>query len=279
MGIQICPDANVVNSAIETSLLARKLVLEMTSRAKASHVGSCLSVIDILSNLYSGSADISPEIAENPERDRVILSKGHAAAALYSVLALKGFMPVSALDKYCLDGSPLSGHATHKENLGVELSTGSLGHGLPYGAGIALALQQNENFLNKVFVIISDGECDEGTTWETALIAAHFRLNNLIVVIDRNRIQSLDDTEKTIALEPLAEKWRAFNWTVIEVDGHDHSEMNLAFAMETKKPKCVIANTTKGKGISFMENSVLWHYKSLSEAELAESLLELENNA
>lgn len=279
MVIPIFPDVKVVERAIKTSFLGRKLVLEMTSRAKASHIGSCLSVIDILANLYSGSADISFETADSTERDRIILSKGHAAAALYSVLALKGFMPESSLSEYCLDGSPLSGHATHKQNIGVELSTGSLGHGLPYGAGIALGLKHQENFVNRVFVIISDGECDEGTTWETALIAAQFRLDNLIVIIDRNRIQSLDDTEKTIALEPLAEKWWAFNWDVVEVDGHDHNEMYSAFVLKSAKPRCIIANTTKGKGISFMENSVLWHYKSPSEAELAESILELENNA
>ena len=269
----------MVGRAIETSLLGRKLVLEMTSRAKASHVGSCLSVIDILANLYSGSADISVETAESPNRDRIILSKGHAAAALYSVLALRGFIPENTLTEYCHDGSPLSGHATHKENLGVEFSTGSLGHGMPYGAGIALALKQQGNLKNKVFVVISDGECDEGTTWETALFAAQFKLDNYIVLIDRNRIQSLDDTEKTIALEPLAEKWRAFNWDVIEVNGHDHDELHSAIVKKGERPKCIIANTTKGKGISFMENTVLWHYKSLSEIELAASILELENNA
>jgi transketolase len=156
--IPIFPDAKVVERAIETSFLGRKLVLEMTSRAKASHVGSCLSVIDILANLYSGSADISFETADSTERDRIILSKGHAAAALYSVLALKGFMSESSLSEYCLDGSPLSGHATHKQNIGVELSTGSLGHGLPYGAGIALGLKQQGNFVNRVFVIISEAQ-------------------------------------------------------------------------------------------------------------------------
>ena len=272
-------EAIVVKDAVDTALLGRRLVLEMTSRAKASHVGSCLSVIDILANLYSGSADISPENADSPNRDRIILSKGHAAAALYAILALKEFIPVSTLTQYCLDGSPLSGHATHKGNRGMELSTGSLGHGMSYGAGMALAMKKMKNTNSKVFVIISDGECDEGTTWETALFASQFKLNNLTVIIDRNRIQSLDDTEKTIALEPLFEKWKSFNWDVIEIDGHNQSALYSAIKSNNENPKCIIANTTKGKGISFMENTVLWHYKSLNEAELTASMLELEKNA
>jgi len=253
--------------------LARSLIVQMAHRAKTAHVGSSLSVVDILAVLYSGAANIHPENFDNLNRDFVLFSKGHAASAFYSILALKGFFPTKLLETYCTDGSALGGHVTHGGKPGVELSTGSLGHGLPYGIGIAMS-QKKAGSNAKTFVIMSDGECDEGTTWESALLAQQFQLSNLIVIIDRNRLQSLTGTEQTLALEPFAEKWKAFNWNVISIDGHSHDQLRESLISQNG-PLCVIAETTKGKGVSFMENSVLWHYRSPSDEELAKALQEL----
>ncbi|MEY4692853.1 MAG: hypothetical protein RL437_133 [Actinomycetota bacterium] len=253
---------------------ARKQIVRITSIAKASHVASALSVVDVLAFLYSGGANINKNNRQAADRDIVILSKGHSAAALYSVLALQEFFPVDWLDSYCQDNAALGGHVTFKGVPGVELSTGSLGHGLPYGLGIALSRSRDKKS-GRVFVVMSDGECDEGTTWESAMIAHHYDLKNLTVIIDRNRIQSLANTEETLKLEPFADKWRAFGWNVYDVDGHNFEELRIAINNQTK-PTCVIANTTKGKGVSFMENSVLWHYKSPSESDVIDALNQIE---
>ena len=262
-----------IHDSLRLSLEAKIEILKMTHRAKASHVGSALSVVDVLSVLYSGIANIKPESFERSDRDIVILSKGHAASALYAVLALRGYFPKSWLDSYCNDDAPLGGHVTFRGVPGVELSTGSLGHGMPYGTGIALS-RKRSGAQGRVFVILSDGECDEGTTWESAMIANHFELNNLTVVIDRNHIQSLAYTEQTLKLEPFAEKWKAFGWNVLQIDGHNHEELSQALS-RSDGPFCVIANTVKGKGISFMEDKVLWHYKSPNNEELDSALTEL----
>jgi transketolase len=267
----------VAQSAADLAKSARIEILKMTSSAKASHVASSLSVIDLLAVLYSGMANISPDNQENDDRDIVILSKGHAAAAIYSVLALKKFFDISWLDNYCGDGAQLGGHVTSTGVPGVELSTGSLGHGLPYGLGIAISRKLTKSTGN-VFVVMSDGECDEGTTWESALIANHYNLDNLCVIIDRNKIQSLDFTESTIALEPFMDKWESFGWDVVEVDGHDYSSLAEALNKKSSKPKCIVANTTKGKGVDFMENTVLWHYKSPNTEELGRAISQVENN-
>ena len=247
----------------------------MTNASKASHVGSALSVIDILAVLYSGTANITKDNLASAERDVVILSKGHAASALYATLALCEFFPISWLAGYGANGSPLGGHVTSKHVPGVELSTGSLGHGFPYAVGVALA-RKRRGIRGQVFVIISDGECDEGTTWESALLANHHKLDNLTVIIDRNGIQSLGSTEETLALEPLAEKWCAFGWQAVQIDGHDFVELESSLAAR-QGPKVIIAITTKGKGVSFMENSVLWHYKSPNNEELKSALFELKS--
>jgi transketolase len=251
------------------ALAARAEILNMTHRANASHVGSALSVVDILAVLYAGGANISAANLDDTERDIVILSKGHSAAALYAVLGLKKFFPLKWLNEYSGNAAPLGGHVTSKGVPGVELSTGSLGHGLPYGLGIALS-RLRKGIGGHVFVIMSDGECDEGTTWESAMIASHHGLKNLTVIVDRNGIQSLASTEQTLALEPFAEKWRAFGWDVVETPGHDHAQILKSLISEIK-PRCLIANTVKGKGIDFMENSVLWHYKSPSKEDLDEA--------
>jgi transketolase len=257
--------------------LARIATVKATHVGKTSHVGSSLSLIDILSVLYGSIANISPDNLDDPERDIVIVSKGHAAAGTYAVLAGVGIIPTEWLEAYCADGSKLGGHVTSVGIPGVELSTGSLGHGLPFALGIALAAKRTGKD-RRIFVVMSDGECDEGTTWESALIANHHGLDNLVVAVDRNRLQSLMDTEDTLALEPFAAKWRDFGWDVREVDGHDHDALKGAFSAGSNtsgKPRIVICNTTKGKGVSYMENQVLWHYRSPNDEQLSSALQEL----
>ena len=270
---------SITRGAKENSLakiLAKKArikILGMTNKAGASHVASALSVVDILATLYSGEFNISAQNSKSPDRDVIILSKGHAAAALYSVLSLKEFFPIGWLKTYCENNAPLGGHVTSKGVPGVELSTGSLGHGFPYGLGIALIRKMTKS-PGKVFVIMSDGECDEGTTWESALIANHHGLDNLCVIVDRNRIQSLTFTEDTLRLEPFKDKWEAFGWETRVVDGHNYEEI-LKATISSHKPICIIAETTKGKGVDFMENSVLWHYKPPSDDDLRQALLQI----
>jgi len=260
-------------NASELAFAARHEIIQMTSTAKAAHVASALSVVDVLSVLYAGVANINPENILDANRDIVILSKGHAAAALYSVLALQGFFPKQWLEQYCQNDAPLGGHVTSKGVPGVELSTGSLGHGLPYGLGIAMS-RKRDNALGRVFVVMSDGECDEGSTWESAMIANHHNLDNLIVIIDRNRIQSLTFTEDTLKLEPFADKWIAFGWETHTVPGHDYRQLQEALKKQTK-PLCIIADTVKGKGVDFMENSVLWHYKPPSPEDVTRAFEKL----
>ena len=263
-----------IQGAEALALAARIKILEMTNSAQSSHVGSALSVVDILAVLYSGIAQITPSSSASLDRDCIILSKGHAASALYAILGLKGFFSETLLETYCSDGGRFGGHVTHHGNPGVELSTGSLGHGRPYGLGVALS-QKKQGRSARTFVVLSDGECDEGTTWESALLAQQFNLDNLTVIIDRNRIQSLTFTEDTIALEPFADKWAAFNWNVVTVDGHSYGSLFEALEIQ-KGPLCIIAETIKGKGVSFMENKVLWHYRPPSKPDLEAALLELQ---
>lgn len=276
MGIGYCNMKDMPTYIDEAKNLARNArisIVRMTHRANASHVGSALSVIDILSTLYSSFTKLTSASPE--DRDFLILSKGHSAAALYSVLAERDFFPRNWLDEYCGNGAALGGHVTSANVPGVTLSTGSLGHGLPYGLGIAQGIKMEKNN-NRVYVVMSDGECDEGTTWESALMANHFKLNNLCVVIDRNRIQSLGLTEETIPLEPLATKWESFGWEVRVVDGHSYIEM-FAALKQSEKPLVILAETTKGFGVSFMENSVLWHYKSPNTDELQAAIDEIQS--
>jgi transketolase len=267
-----------IESAILNSLTdivsIKENILRVIHKANSSHLGSCLSVVDILTVIYSEIVDRELILSRDENRDIVIMSKGHAAAAYYAVLNKYDFISDADLEDYLEDGTHLGGHVHHLGNEFVELSTGSLGHGLPYGVGTALS-QKKLNRTGRTFVVISDGECDEGTTWESALLANHFQLSNLVVVIDRNLIQSLDSTENVLALEPLASKWNSFNWNVLEVDGHSHEELTNALIAK-EGPLCVIANTTKGKGVSFMEGQVLWHYKSPSKDEYDAALQEIQ---
>jgi len=255
----------------------RRHAVRMTNLGGSSHVGSVLSMADIVAVLYGGIMRIDPRNPTQPNRDRFILSKGHAGAGIYAALAESGFFPIEWLEKHCADGSVLSGHVSHRGVPGVELSTGSLGHGLPVGAGMAYGAKL-DGASRRVFVLLSDGECDEGSTWEAVMFSAHHRLDNLIAIVDYNKIQSLGPVAETLALEPFADKWKAFGWSVIEVDGHDHSELytHLSGLPKTAgKPTCVLAHTVKGKGVSFMERSVLWHYRTPRGSEYDEALNEL----
>src|SRR5580704_8602054 len=198
----------------------RVKALHMINAAKSSHVGSAFSMADLLAVLYAKILRIDPNRPDWPERDRFILSKGHACAALYVVLAERGFFPLTWLDDFYQDGSRLAGHATHVGVPGVEVSTGSLGHGLPIACGMALAGRRDKGAY-RVFTLLSDGECDEGSTWEAALFAPHHQLDNLIAIVDYNEIQSLGTVKEVLDLEPFAAKWRAFGWAVREIDGHD----------------------------------------------------------
>ncbi len=240
----------------------RRHGIEMTHRSGGSHIGAVLSVADIIAVLYTDVLRFRTEEPDWEERDRFILSKGHAGAAIYAALAESGFFPVEELKTHYANGSRLSGHVSHHLP-GVDFSTGSLGHGLSAAAGMALAAKQDRK-RHHIYVVLGDGECDEGSVWEAALLANHFRLNNLTAIIDHNRMQSLDMCERTIELESLAEKWRAFGWNVQEIDGNNHAQLREAFinrGEKAERPMVVIANTVKGKGISFMENDILWHYR------------------
>jgi len=234
--------------------------LKMVHRAKASHIGSALSCADILAVLYSDFAD-----------DKLILSKGHATVALYAALKHSGYN--LNLEEYGQNGSPLMHHASHKVP-GVEWSTGSLGHGLPVGVGKALASDQN-----KVRVLVSDGELQEGSNWEAIMFAAHHKLNNLTMIVDYNNLQSITTVDKTLSLEPLDAKLWAFGWDVQDIDGHDPRYIFKALirTLDAEKPTAIICRTTKGKGVSFMENKVEWHYKYPDEKQLIQAITEIEN--
>lgn len=249
--------------------LIKRHGIEMTHLSRGSHIASILSVSDVVAVLYNDVANVSPQNAKDDNRDRIVLSKGHAGAAIYAALAEKGFFPREELKTHYADGSRLSGHVSHKGIPGVEISTGSLGHGVCMAAGIALnAKLENKDYCT--FAIVGDGECDEGSVWEMALFASHFKLNKLVVIVDSNKMQSLDYCENTLALAPFAEKWKAFGWNVIDIDGHNHDEIRDALTRAKNsedKPTVIIANTVKGKGISFMEFNILWHYRFPHEGE------------
>lgn len=264
-----------INSA-DLAHRMRAQALQMVHRAKASHIGSALSICDIVASLYGQVLRLDPVQPAAPERDRFILSKGHACVAVYAALAETGFFPREDLLKYGQDHSVLMNHISHKVP-GVEFSTGSLGHGLPFGTGKALAAKRSQ-WEWRTFVLLSDGELGEGSNWEAMMFAAHHQLDRLVAIIDYNKLQSLTTVDQTLRIEPLADKARAFGWAVREVDGHDHAALADRLGSvpwEPGKPSFLIAHTTKGKGVSFMENSVDWHYKSPSAEQLAQALGEL----
>ena len=247
--------------------LIRRHGVEMTHLSGGSHIGAIMSVADIVAVLYADVLKYKPEEPEWGDRDRFILSKGHAGASIYAVLAEEGFFPVDELKTHYQNGSRLSGHVSHHLP-GVDFSTGSLGHGLSAAAGMAYAAKKDRDDSHRVFVVLGDGECNEGSVWEAALFANHFRLNNLVAVVDHNRMQSLDFNENTLEIEDFASKWSAFGWNVIEINGNNHEELKTAFKKAEEyrnviphKPTVIIADTIKGYGVSFMQNDILWHYR------------------
>jgi transketolase len=263
----------------DTVALARQMrvfALEMVHRAKASHIGSALSICDIVAVLYGSAMRVDPRSPSDADRDRFILSKGHACVAVYAALAARGFISEADLLSYGQDHSVLMNHISHKV-AGVEFSTGSLGHGLPFGVGKALAAKRR-GLDWRTFVVMSDGELGEGSNWEALMFAAHHRLDNLIAVVDYNKLQSLTTVDATLRLEPLAAKFEAFGWQVKEVDGHDHAALSSALGnvpWASGRPCLLLAHTVKGKGVSFMENRVEWHYRSPSADQLSLALSEL----
>jgi len=274
----------ITKHAIDTVALAKKIrihALRMTSQGGSAHVGSALSIADLLAVLYGRVLSVNPVNPRWEARDRFILSKGHAGVAVYATLAECGFFLVEKLDTHYQNGSDLSGHVSHKGIPGVELSTGSLGHGLPVGAGMAYGAKLDGKD-HRIFTLLGDGECDEGSNWEAILFAAHHRLDNLVAIIDYNKIQSLTSVANTLALEPFTDKWRSFGWAVAEVDGHNHQEISEVLQrvpFSEGQPSCLIAHTVKGKGVSFMENTVLWHYRTARGEEYDAALRELTRDA
>lgn len=252
--------------------------LQMVHAAKASHIGSALSICDIVAVLYGQVLNIDPAQPQAPTRDRFLLSKGHACVAVYAALAECGFLQANDLLTYGQDDSVLMNHISDKVN-GVEFSTGSLGHGLPFGVGKALAAKRLGAGW-KTFVLLSDGELGEGSNWEAMMFAAHHQLDNLVAIIDYNKLQSLTTVDRTLRIEPLADKFNAFGWNVREVDGHDHAALAAALGAtpwSVSKPSMLIAHTTKGKGVSYMEDKVEWHYRTPNAEQLALALNELQS--
>ena len=248
----------------------------LTHKAKGGHLGSSFSAIDILTALYFGVLKIDPKKSKDPNRDRFIMSKGHAAASAYVTLCEKGFFPKKVLDSYHSDGTLLGGHVNYLVP-GVEFSTGSLGHGLSMAAGVALGAKLDKKKY-KTYALLSDGECDEGSTWEAVLAAGHFKLDNLVAIVDYNKIQSFGRVKEVMDLEPFADKWRSFNWGVREVDGHNFKELIPALnsvPFKKNKPSVIIAHTVKGKGVSFMEDTMEWHYHTPNDEHLKKAMEEL----
>jgi transketolase len=258
-----------------SSYWIKRIILDCSKRANTGHIGSALSIADIIAALYSDVLKISSP--RDPDRDRFVLSKGHAAVALYAALFLKGWINEDEINNYHNDGSTLGVHPDHKVS-GIDFSTGSLGMGLSFGAGAALAARL-QNSSRRVFVLVSDGECNEGSLWESVIFAAHHKLSNLTVIVDLNGQQALGYTDEVLNLSPLANRWKAFGWNVYDIDGHDTSkiiETIKSLNTQTGQPNVLIAHTVCGKDVSFMEHRIKWHYWPMSDAEYQQALEEIE---
>jgi transketolase len=255
----------------------RKGIFKTAWAGKTGHIAPAFSLAEIMATLYFGEVlRYNPANPWDAGRDRLILSKGHACLALYVALAKAGFFPAAELRTFCLPGSRLGGHPKIQEVPGVEASTGALGHGLSFGLGMALAGKM-DSMDYRVYVILGDGECQEGSVWEAAMSAPQFKLDNLTAIIDHNKLQAMDRLENILSIAPLGEKWRSFGWHVENVDGHSTSSLKAALDADTSgRPKAIIANTVKGKGVSFMENVPLWHFRFPNDKELEILLRELD---
>jgi len=266
-------------SLISAAREIRKRIITNSHLTKTPHLGSCLSCVDILVAAYFHGLNIQPDIAKAPERDRFILSKGHGAPALFQVLAMRGFYPQEMLNDYGQDGSIFAEHPPTPDQLpGIEVATGALGHGFPIALGMALSSRVQQTPF-RVVALLGDGECNEGTIWEAAMMAAAQRVDNLMAIVDYNGWQATGRSDEVLALAPLAKKWRAFGWNTIEVDGHDMQQLVDLWnpdRHEAGQPTAVIAHTVKGKGVSFMEDDNNWHYRTPNEQEFKSALRELE---
>lgn len=252
----------------------KKSILHMAYYSKSSHIGSCLSIADILYTLYFKILKLDPCNPSQYDRDKFILSKGHGSAALYATLAERGFFPKEYLNRFYIDGGLLPGHIDRTVVAGLEASTGSLGHGLSIGVGMAIANKQMNN-PGRIYVLLGDGECNEGSVWEAVMLAGHLKLSNLTGIVDFNQLQGFGRTAEVINQQNLVERWQAFGWEAYEVDGHDVDELELALSTSHNRPKVLIARTIKGKGVSFMEDKLEWHYKSPNAEQYALALCEL----
>jgi transketolase len=274
----VTPTFGPTTDAAELETIARAVrlkILRTIALAKLGHVGGDLSVTDILTALYFGVLNVDPANPGKADRDRFILSKGHCAAALYSVLSLRGFFDPATVDTFMKPLSPLNGHPNRRKIPGVEANTGPLGHGLPIGLGAAIGAKVSGEAW-RTYVVLGDGELQEGSNWEAAMSAAHYGVGNLTAIIDRNRFQQGAGTEATNRLEPLADKFRAFGWETIDVDGHDLGPLRAILAAPgTDRPRAIIAKTNKGRGVSFMEDTVDWHHKVPNTEQLEIALKEL----
>jgi len=255
----------------------RRDIIEMAYAAGnlGAHLGGSLSMAEILAALYIGTAKFDRNNLEWEERDRIILSKGHAALAFYPALAQAEILEKDELHTFKKNGSRLSGHPSLNGLPGIEYASGSLGQGLSLGVGVCLALRKKNNLSSRVFVLMGDGECDEGSVWEAAASASHFQLNQLVAIIDRNHIQYDGETSRVMSMEPMPEKWKSFGWDAQEVDGHNTGALLDAYGIKGSKPLAIIADTVKGKGISFMEGNCRFHNSRLSEAQYQQAVAEL----
>ena len=268
---------NNLEALREKAYQTRKSLIRIASRSGSPHIASSLSEIEIITTLYSEILHITPAAVSDPKRDRFILSKGHAALGYYLILAQHGFFPMEEVERYAQNDTRLAAHPVYGSVPGIEATSGSLGHGLPLSLGIALA-SKRDGSPARAFVLISDGECDEGSNWEAILLAGHLGLDNLTVIVDYNKIQSFGTVEEVLNLEPFADKWRAARWAVQEVDGHSFTELTGALAhvpLQKGKPSVIIAHTVKGKGVPYMENKLESHYMNVKTEELEHTLAQI----
>lgn len=270
--------AHITANLADDARRIRRTSLEMVHRAGLGHPGGDLSAADILATLFFHVLRVDPDRPHDPDRDRFILSKGHASASLYATLAQRGFFPPEQLETFAQPLAALNGHPDRRKVPGVEASTGPLGHGLPIAVGMALAAKMDRADW-KTYVLTGDGELQEGSNWEAIMAAGQFQLDNLSAIVDRNGLQLSDTTERTVGLEPLADRWRSFGWSVVEVDGHDIAGLVRTFEalpITKGRPSCIIARTRKGRGVSFIEDHVEWHHRIPTDAELTAALEELD---
>ena len=256
------------------ALSVRHDIITISAKAGSVHIGSLLSVVDILVALYFDILRINPKNPKDPRRDKFILSKGHGGLGLYCVLARRGFISKKLLEKYGEDESILAVHPVRGSVSGIEATTGSLGHGLGMGLGLALA-QKRDKKTGRTFVLLSDGECDEGSTWEAVMLAGHLKLDNLVAIVDYNKIQCYGRIKDVLDLEPFASKWRANNWETVEIDGHEFNELTSTLRkipLKDGKPTVIIAHTVRGKGVPFMENKLEWYYFNVKPEDLKKTL-------